>query len=238
MTNNDLEGVEQAFNHERELPCALVIDSSGSMSGGPLDATNAGLQLLVQEIQADSVAKQPVDLLNVTFDSEVKVVHEFGLVEEATLPKRASGGSTRLVDSVRLAAQRLKNRIDWYFASEVDCYRPYLVIITDGAQDSGQDVPGLKSELDALKNRGHNSEKRSGHPRKFHVFAYGVDGADAERLAEFSPTPPLLLSSKKFNEFFKYIATVTKQVLKSKEGEKVDISPKGLGVDDPVRVTA
>ena len=236
MATNDF-GAEQALNYERKVPCALVIDTSGSMSGTPVDQANAGLQIFEKEVLADAVAKQRVDLTIVTFDTTVEVARDFALLGDVVMPTLTTRGSTRLVDGVRQGIELIKGRIDWYFSTGQDCYRPYLLIITDGAPDAGQDVASLKEELRALVTAGYESGEKRGHPRKFNVMTFAVDGAPPEKLAQFSPTEPLSLKSANFKEFFKYIATVTKQVSRSKEGEKIDASPEGLGLKSPFNVT-
>lgn len=229
---------EQPENYERKVPCAVVIDVSGSMSGDPIDKVNAGLKVFEAEVLADATARARVDLSIVTFASTVQVARPFGPVAEHSMPTLSASGTTKLVDGVREAVSLLKGRMDWYAETGQDAYRPYLLIITDGAPDSGQDVTGLASELATLKGTGHDSPKNPGHPKKFNIFTYGVDGADQAVLTQFSPTPPLILKHEKFQEFFKYLATVTKQVSRSKEGDKLNLSPKNLGTPDPFEVTA
>ncbi len=236
MADNDF-GAEQALNYERKVPCALVIDTSGSMSGSPIEQANAGLLLFEKEVLADSVAKQRVDLTIVTFDSSVDVARDFALLGDVVMPTLTTKGTTRLVDGVRQAVELIKGRIDWYFSTGQDCYRPYLLIITDGAPDADQDVGALKKELQELVNTGHESSEKRGHPRKFNVMTFAVDGAPAEKLAQFSPTTPIELKSQNFRDFFKYIATVTRQVSRSKAEEKIDLSPEAVGAKNPFIVT-
>lgn len=231
-------GAEQPDNFERKVPCVVVIDTSGSMSGGPIAEASSGLQVFEREVLADSVAKQRVDLTVVTFDSTVRVVREFGLIAGGDMPALTAQGTTKLVDGVRKGVALLKDRIDWYFQTGQDCYRPYLIVITDGAPDPGQDVQGLKGELQALAGSGYDSPAKKGHPRKFNVFTIGVDGASPASLEAFSPTAPLALKSTNFREFFKYMGTLTKQVTGAKPDAKLDLSPGALGVANPFDVTA
>lgn len=227
---------EQPENFERKLPCIVAIDVSGSM-GGTISMVNQGLKILETEILGDSVSSKRVDLCLVTFCHEIRVARDFDLVSENSMPSLDANGTTRLVDGVREAVKKVKERIDWYWETGQDCYRPYLLILTDGEPDPGQDVEGLAKELADLHAIGYDSQKRPGHPRKFHVLAFGVDGADMDKLRQISPTEPKHLQGEKFKEFFAYIATVTKVVSKSQSGQKVDISPAGLKKPDPFSST-
>lgn len=236
MAENDF-GAEQPSNFERKLPCALVIDTSGSMSGAPIQEASAGLKVFADEVLADATARQRVDLVIVTFDSDVEVARDFGLIGEAAVPTLTAKGTTRLVDGVRQAVELLKGRMDWYFSTGQDCYRPYLLVITDGQPDADQDVQGLQDELRVLVTQGYDSPGKPGHPRKFTVFTFGVDGAQTEQLARFSPTTPLMLKSQNFRDLFKYLGTLTKAVSRSRVDEKMDVSPEAVGAKNPFIVT-
>ena len=229
---------EQPENFERKLPLIVAIDVSGSMGGNCLDEVNQGLKILETEIMADSVSSKRVDLCLVTFNHEIRVARDFDLVTGNSMPSLVANGSTRLVDGVREAVKKAKERIDWYWETGQDCYRPYLLILTDGAPDPGQDNNGLSSELANLHTVGYDSPKNPGHQRKFHVMAFGVDGADMNMLRQISPTEPKHLKSEKFKEFFVYIATVSKAVSKSTPGDKINISPAALKKPDPFSSTS
>ncbi|MEI7614645.1 MAG: VWA domain-containing protein [Betaproteobacteria bacterium] len=231
---------EAPTNFERKVPVVLVLDTSGSMSGTPIDLVNEGMRIFQEEVMSDATARARGDIAVVTFGGEVTVVRPFGLIDgENPMPNTLqTNGGTPLVDGTFKAIQLLKERIDWYFESGQDCYRPYLLIMTDGAPDAGQNVEKLKVDLQQLQDYGYDSPKHLGHPRKFNVFVYGVDGADEAMLARFSPRQPLKLRHEKFREFFKYIATVTKAASKSKPEDKLNVSPKNLQVEDPFDVMA
>lgn len=229
---------EQPRNYERKLPVVLVIDSSGSMSGARIEEVNKGLRLLEQEILADATARQRVDLCIVTFNHEVKVVREFDLVTENSMTTLHAEGNTRLVDGVREGIQRAKERIDWIFETAQDCYRPYLILLTDGEPDPGQDVEGLAKELSELTNAGYESPKSPGHPRKFNIMTVGVEGADFKSLQKISPKTPLRLNETRFQDFWLYIRTLTKSLSRAKPDQPLNISPGALGVADPFEVVS
>ena len=51
-----------AENPEPRCPCVLVLDTSGSMSGKPIDQLNAGYQALLTELLEDALASKRVEL--------------------------------------------------------------------------------------------------------------------------------------------------------------------------------
>lgn len=53
---------EFAENSEPRCPCLLLLDTSGSMVGRPIDELNAGLQTFREELNADALAAKRVEV--------------------------------------------------------------------------------------------------------------------------------------------------------------------------------
>src|ERR1022692_2452903 len=64
---------EFAENPDPRCACVLLLDTSGSMSGSPIDALNQGLQTFQSDIQEDALAKRRVEIAIVTFGSPRRV---------------------------------------------------------------------------------------------------------------------------------------------------------------------
>ncbi|MGH8473151.1 MAG: VWA domain-containing protein, partial [Gammaproteobacteria bacterium] len=58
----------------RRLPVYLVLDTSGSMSGEPIEAVKNGVQILVSTLRQDPYALETAFLSVITFDSSAKQV--------------------------------------------------------------------------------------------------------------------------------------------------------------------
>jgi len=56
----------------RQLPVYLLIDSSGSMNGEPINSVNEGLRAMMNALRQDPYALETVLLSVVTFDREGK----------------------------------------------------------------------------------------------------------------------------------------------------------------------
>jgi len=208
----------------------LLVDVSGSMSSH-MDMVNQGMGVFESVVKSDATARARADIAVVTFGGAVGTIRDFGLINQGPLPNNlVATGGTPLVDAARTAVKMLKDRIDWYFKQHTNCYRPFLLIITDGEPDSGQDVQGLEAELRALATVGYESPANPGHPRKFNVMVYGVDeSVSVEKLRAFSPTEPAFFKSQDFKELFKYFGTLTKAVSGSRPNDKLQIKPADLG---------
>lgn len=214
---------EQPVNYEQKCPCLLVLDTSGSMNGGPIEDLNKGLEVLQAAIAADSVAAQRLELGIVTFDSTVDTVQTFTQVNGLELPRLAARGSTCLVDGVRSGIEMIEARKKWYRETGQNYYRPYLILITDGQPDSDQDVEGLRREL-----------KEGVEGKHFEFWPFGVTGADMELLNSLSPkNKPLSIKDADFQGFFKWLSASMAQVVRSRPGDKLDLDPKKLTPDKP-----
>jgi uncharacterized protein YegL len=67
-----LESGPFADNPEPRCPCLLLLDTSGSMQGDPIDKLNAGLLTFKEELLADSLASKRVEVAVISFGPVVK----------------------------------------------------------------------------------------------------------------------------------------------------------------------
>jgi uncharacterized protein YegL len=226
MATNDFAG-EVPVNDEQKCPCVLVLDTSGSMSGEPINELNNGLSRFHEEISKDTTASSRLEIEIIRFDSSVEVVQGFSLVENFSMPQLSTRGSTKLVDGVRKGIERVDERKKWYKEEMQTYYRPYIILITDGAPDDGQDVDGLSREIQNGVDGKH-----------FNFWAFGVEGANMEVLQKISHASfaPLKLTGVDFVKFFQWLSTSMTAVTNSKEGEKIDIAPKS-NYENPFQIT-
>ena len=221
MTNFD--SFEFADNPDPRSAVVLVLDCSSSMAEAlpgetqtPLDALNSGLETLVRELHSDPLARRRVELSVVTFGSQASEATPFSTVEELVLPTLTASGLTAMGSAVNTALDALEARKQQYKDNGIQYFRPMVIVITDGlpTDDTSAAVARVR-EMEARK--------------ALSFFAVGVEGADLERLSQFSETRvPLMLQGLKFNEFFQWLSASQAAVSASQPGDRVAMpSPAG-----------
>ncbi len=91
--------VEFADNPDPRCPCVLLLDTSGSMSGAPIDALNEGLRTFQADIQEDALARRRVEVAVITFGGVVQTVQDFAIAGDFVAPTLTASGGTWPWDS-------------------------------------------------------------------------------------------------------------------------------------------
>ena len=161
----------------RRLPVYLLIDTSGSMKGEPIEAVNAGLQTLVSSLRRDPQALETAYLSIITFDREARLVLPLTPVAEVQLPliETPDSGPTMTGAALKLVCQRVDQEVRTQSTDVKRDWKPLLFIMTDGApsdlQKYNEMVPeckkhkftaitacaaGMKAKIDSLKDLATN----------------------------------------------------------------------------------
>jgi uncharacterized protein YegL len=203
-------------NPEPRCPCILLLDTSGSMSGPPIQALNAGLQTFKDELNKDSLAMLRVEIAIITF-GPVALKQDFVTAGQFTAPTLGTTGDTPMGEAINLALDKITERKQLYKQKGISFYRPWVFLITDGSPTD---------EWQMAATRVHDAEAQ----KKVSFFAVGVAGADMGILAQIASRQPLNLEGLKFREMFQWLSTSLSSVSRSKPNEEVPLqTPFGWG---------
>lgn len=198
-------------NPEPRCPCVLLLDTSGSMSGVPIQQLNHGLAAFQQALAEDELALLRVELAIVTF-GPVQLAQDFVGASQFMAPTLRAGGDTPLGGALQLALDKLEERKQIYHNSGLTYYRPWLFLITDGHPTDGT----------IWQNAAQRVKEAEGK-KKVAFFGVGVEGADMGVLAQLAQRQPLHLQALKFRELFSWLSTSLTSVSHSMPTQEVPL---------------
>ncbi|MDM8521384.1 VWA domain-containing protein [Anaerolineales bacterium HSG6] len=226
---NFLDQAEFADNPEPRCPVVLLLDTSHSMHGDPINQLNEALQEFASAIKRDTLASLRVEVSIVTFGGSVRALdvrgsgHQipfeaeqaFVTVDMFEPPNLVVSGNTPMGGAIRQALHLLRERKEIYKQNSLDYFRPWIFLITDG--EPTDDWQAAAQEL-------KEEEARKGAI----FFGIGVEVANMEILSSFSEQrPPLKLRGLAFGELFEWLSKSLSSVAHSKPGEQTPLPAVG-----------
>jgi uncharacterized protein YegL len=198
-------------NPEPRCPCVLLLDTSGSMHGDPIDQLNAGIASFKEELMADSLAVKRVEVSVVTF-GPVQIHNPFQTADVFQPSILRAGGDTPMGAGIIEAMRVIDERKKAYIAAGVAYYRPWVFLITDGGPTDSWQGPAaaLRSAVDE---------------KKLAFFSVAVEGADMNRLTQISPRKPLVLRGLHFRELFSWLSNSLGAVSRSSPTQEMLMLP-------------
>ena len=155
MRNYNEMNTIDVSNPAPRCPVVLLLDTSSSMVGAPINELNEGLKQFLRETAADEAASRSVELEVITFDDYANVAMPFtaiGDVDQNPDPLIADG-NTSMGAGIRLALRDLKARRKIYRNSGISSYRPWVILMTDGGPND-EDWEQAAEEMRVLGENG------------------------------------------------------------------------------------
>ena len=205
MNNRRYDDVSlDTMNPAPRCPVVLLLDTSSSMYGAPINELNAGLKQFIQETADDEAAGMSVELEVITFDSSANVAMPFTPISDVDrnpAPLVASG-CTSMGAALRMAKRDLQQRRQLYCNNGISSYRPWVVLMTDGGPND--DWEQAAREMRELGEKG-----------KIQYIGIEIgNDADHSTMCRILPAEPgpVKLQGLRFKQFFRWLTDSLRSV--------------------------
>ena len=172
----------------RRLPVYLLLDTSGSMSGEPIEAVKNGVQVLVSTLRQDPYALETAYLSVITFDSTARQAIPLTELSSFQSPSLNATGTTALGEALELLAERIAVEVARTTADTKGDWKPLVFIMTDGSP-----TDDWRKGLDRLKQArtgvvvacaaGHGADQSI--LKQINEVVVALDTADANTIRAF-----------------------------------------------------
>ncbi len=210
----DQEIVDEALldNPEPRCPVILLLDTSYSMAGNPINQLNEGVHALYQALRDDDLASVRVDLSVISFGVNVTIEQDFATVSDSKAPDLKVNGMTPMGKGIVTALNNLEKRKNEYRQAGISYYRPWLFLITDGQPtDDTREAGSMLQNAIASK--------------KVIFFGIGVENANLDILRTISGSHERVfkLNGLNFKELFQWVSSSLSSVSSSRVGDTIKL---------------
>ena len=176
----------------RRLPVYLLLDTSGSMSGEPIEAVKNGVQIMISSLRQNPQAIETAFLSVITFDSTAQQIIPLTDLASFQMVDIKAAGVTALGEALKLVAHKIDTEVAKTTIEQKGDWKPLVFIMTDG-------IP-----TDDWQN-GLNEFKKS--KVAFTVACAAGSGADANILKQITDNVVSLdtADSASIGKFFQWV---------------------------------
>ena len=118
----------------RRLPVYILIDTSGSMKGEPIESVKVGLADMIATLRLDPYALETACISIITYNSNVEQIVPLTPLEDLQLPDIAvpESGATFMGAALDLLCERYDAEVNTGSKEQKGDWMPLLFVLTDG----------------------------------------------------------------------------------------------------------
>ena len=172
----------------RRLPVYLLLDTSGSMNGEPIEAVKNGVQVMISSLRQNPQAIETAFLSVITFDSSATQVIPLTDLSAFQMVDIKASGTTALGDALKLVANCIDKEVAKTTTEQKGDWKPLVFIMTDGIP-----TDDWQSGLTEFKKRkvAYTVACAAGHGADSNILkqitdnVVSLDTADSQSIAKF-----------------------------------------------------
>jgi uncharacterized protein YegL len=116
----------------RRLPVYLLLDTSGSMTGEPIEAVKNGVQVMISSLRQNPQAIETAYISIITFDSEARQVVPLTDLASFQMVDIKASGTTCLGEALKNVSKYIDTEVVKTTPEQKGDWKPLVFIMTDG----------------------------------------------------------------------------------------------------------
>lgn len=173
----------------RKLPVYLLLDTSGSMNGEPIEALKNGVQVMISSLRQNPQAIETAYISIITFDNSARQLVPLTDLASFQVPELKASGATALGEALDLLATCIDREVATTTTERKGDWKPIVFIITDGVP-----TDDWRKGLDEFRKRktaftvacaAGSRGDTSGVLKQITDSVLSLDTADAQSLSRF-----------------------------------------------------
>lgn len=116
----------------RRLPVYILIDTSTSMRGEPIEAVKAGLKALMDSLCQDPYALETVCLSVITYNAQAEQVLPLTEVYKVQMPEIIAKGRSAMGEALLLLSERVDEEVHKTTSEQKGDWKPLMFLLSDG----------------------------------------------------------------------------------------------------------